>query len=220
MDHLRQRARSVLASTAGVALAAASGAVAAVRSARKPLHPRGAVVAAQLRRHGTTPATGASWLDERSVDEVLVRRSRAIGLPALAPDVHGLALRVPLPGGGHGDVLFASTGLGRLSRFVLTASRSPYGRPMTTLLPYRTPQGPVLLSATATAENQFDLAVASPAGSWRPFATLVLSSTGGADRLVSFDPLRNELPGLRNYDWVRRLREPAYLVARRSRGEI
>jgi hypothetical protein len=37
---------------------------------------------------------------------------------------------------------------------------------------------------------------------------------------VSFDPVRNVLPGLAPYDWVRRLREPAYLTARRSRSGV
>lgn len=35
---------------------------------------------------------------------------------------------------------------------------------------------------------------------------------------VSFDPVRNEIPQLANYDWVRRLREPSYSLARRRRA--
>jgi hypothetical protein len=34
---------------------------------------------------------------------------------------------------------------------------------------------------------------------------------------VSFDPTRNTVPGLENYDWVRRLREPSYGTARHTR---
>jgi hypothetical protein len=40
-----------------------------------------------------------------------------------------------------------------------------------------------------------------------------------ADTPVSFEPVGNLLPGLETYDWVRRLRAPAYRTARRSRGD-
>ena len=36
--------------------------------------------------------------------------------------------------------------------------------------------------------------------------------------LLSFEPARNVLPGLEVYEWVRRLRQPAYTTARASRG--
>ena len=223
MSPLAARSRSVVASVAsagGSVLASATAAVAAVRAAAKPLHPHGAVVAGVLRRHGAVPPTGAPWLDEQAVDAVLIRRSRAIGLPARLPDIHGLALRVPLAGepAAHGDLLFASTGFGPVSRFVLTPSRSPGGRPLTTLLPYATSGGPVVLGARASGDRSYELLVAPANGPWRAFADLELASVAGPDAMVSFDPVRNELPGLPNYPWVRRLREPAYLRARRSRA--
>ncbi len=207
----------VAASLGGAGLAAAIRLVAALRAAAKPLHPRGDVVNATLRRFGGGH-TGASWLDEAGSDEVLVRRSRAVGLPGPLPDVHGLAVRVPRRGGGHGDLLLASTGRGRASRFLLTVGRTPGSRPLTTLMPYRTPTGPRLVGARAVGEQRYELAHATPGGEWEPFAELVLSGTRGPDPLVSFDPLRNTLPGLDNYEWVRRLREPAYATARRSRA--
>ena len=51
------------------------------------------------------------------------------------------------------------------------------------------------------------------------FAELALDETpaGDGDTGPSFDPIRNALPGLENYAWVRRLREPSYLTARQSR---
>ena len=217
MQTIASRVGDALAAGGGTVLSGATRVVAAARASAKPLHPKGKVVLAQLRRHGASPPTGVAWLDEPGLDEVLVRRSRAVGFPGRLPDVHGMALRVPLAEGGHGDVLFAMTGLGPVGRFVLTASRSPSGRPMTTLLPYATPAGPLELAAIPRAENRFELACASRRGHWRPFADLVLSSVEEPDSLVSFDPLRNTLPGLDNYGWVRRLREPAYVVARRSR---
>lgn len=198
-------------------LSGATRALTALRPAAKPLHPRGRLRTAQVERDGCTPPTGVSWLDEPGVDEVVVRVSRAVGLPAGLPDIHGLALRIPLANGAAADLLLASTGSGRVSRFVLTGSRELEGRPLTTLLPYRTPTGPVLLLARPVAPDHLELAVASPGGDWRPFAMLRLGPDAPDQHRISFDPVLNTLPGLEPYDWVRRLREPAYRVARRSR---
>lgn len=214
-------ASSALDAVARLGGAALSGAtrLVAVRPAAKPLHPRGDVLHARLQRVGARPPTGVAWLDGPGTDDVLVRSSRAVGLPGVLPDIHGLAIRVPVGDGRHGDLLLASTGLGRLTRFVLTASRSPQGRPMTSLLPYRTQRGPVLLAAEGVSDNQYELRVASPGGEWRTFGHLTLASTSGADAMVSFDPVRSTLPGLDNFEWVRRLREPAYRRARHTRGD-
>lgn len=208
------------AATAGGQVLRGATAVMTARPAGKPLHPRGDVVEGRLRRFGHDDKTGAAWLDQAGVDDALVRESRAVGLPPRLPDVFGLAIRVPTEGGRHGDVLFASTGLGRLTRFTLTAGRSPHHRPMTTLLPYRTPAGAVILSAVFRGEVDLELAWAVRAGVWHPFAELVLDQGSGvetSERSVSFEPVRNVPSGLETYDWVRRLREPAYSTARRSR---
>jgi hypothetical protein len=207
------------ASTAGGQFLRAATGVVAARPAAKPLHPRGSVVRGTLRRRGSRGETDAPWLDQAGEDQVLVRQSRAVGLPSPAPDIFGLAVRVPTDAGRYGDLLFASTGLGQLTRFTLTASRSPYGRPMTTLLPYRTPAGPVLLSAVFEDETTVRLAWAVRSGPWHQFAELWLHEdpVDESDVLVSFDPVRNGLPGLETYDWIRRLREPSYLTAERSR---
>lgn len=217
MHQIVHRTQELAWSAGGAGLAGAVRLVTAVRPDAKPLHPRGDVVTARLRRTGANPPTGSAWLDGSGSHEVLVRRSRAVGLPDGLPDIHGLAVRVPLEGGGHGDLLLATTGTGRLTRFVLTVGRTPCSRPMTTLLPYRTPTGPRLLATVARSETRLVLAHASPGGVWHPFADLVLSGAAGPDALVSFDPVRNTLPGLGNYEWVRRLREPGYGTARISR---
>lgn len=216
MPDLTTRSQAAAASAGGAVLAAAVRLIDAARGAAKPLHPRGDLVTGRLRRSGGQD-TGSAWLDTAGTDEVLVRRSRAVGLPAPLPDIHGLAIRVPLDGGGHGDLLLATTGRGRLTRFLLTGGRTPSSRPLTTLLPYRTPTGPRLIAAVAVDEHRYELAHASPGGRWQPFGDLELSSTRGPDPLVSFDPVLNPLPGLDTYDWVRRLREPAYATARHTR---
>lgn len=152
-----------------------------------------------------------------------MRISRAVGLPGPLPDVHGLAVRVFLDRGaagepgGHGDLLFATTGWGRVSRFVLVPTRSRTSRPMTTLLPYRTRGGSVLLGVRASGEASFELAWATPGGGWHHFGDLRLADLPAPDEDVSFDPVRHRLPGLEQYPAVVRLREPAYLRARASR---
>src|SRR4051794_35292637 len=135
-----RRAGSVLLMSAaaggGALLASATGAVAALRRACKPLHPRGEILPGRIYRRGwdaTTSTTGVAWLDEPGEDDVDVRRSRAIGLPGWLPDVQGLAVRVRSQD-GEADLLFATTGMGRVSRFVLSPTRRAQRRPMTTLL--------------------------------------------------------------------------------------
>lgn len=205
------------AAAGGAVLAATTGGLARLRGAAKPLHPLGELRAGRVRRSGSFPATGVAWLDDAGEDAVLVRRSRAVGLPHPLPDIHGLALRVDGPR-GPADLLLASTGFGRLSRFVLTWSRDPRTRPLTTLLPYRTPTGPVLLGATLRDEDTVVLAWARPSGSWRRFATVHLEDAV-EDPTISFDPLLHRLPGLDQYAAVVRLREPAYARARASRAD-
>lgn len=205
-------------SAAGTALAAATRGIAALRPAPKPLHPSGAVVRGRLERLGSVTPSGVPWLDGTGEDDVVVRLSRAIGLPDGVPDIHGLAMRVHGAGAG-GDVLLASTGWSRLGRFVLTFGGHAGARPLTTLLPYRTPSGPVLLGARALDTENYELSWAKPRGDWHDFARLHLSDDEAPDRDISFDPVRNQLPGLDQYPWVVRLREPAYLTARRTRRD-
>ena len=203
----------------GLALGLAARGLGALRPAAKPLHPSGRVVTGRLRRHGLAAATGVRFLDEPGDEKVLVRESRSVGLPGRLPDIQGLAIRVTNPDGSPGDVLLASTGWGRLTRFLLTPSRTTYGRPMTTLLPYRTPQGPLLLGARSERAGVVQLSCALAGGPWRPFADLVVSDEDAGDPTVSFDPVLHPVPGLEQYPAVVRLREPAYHFARRSRED-
>ena len=201
----------------GLVLGGAARILGAVRPSAKPLHPKGRVVKACLYRDGLGPPLGVEFLDSKGIDEVLVRESRAIGLPGAIPDIQGLAIRVPKPDGSYGDLLFATTGWGKLTRFTLTTSRSTYGRPMTTLLPYRTEAGPIVLGAKAVGGQSVELSCAIGDGEWRRFADLVITEQDGGDPTISFDPVLNQLPGLDQYDAVAKLRAPAYDAARDSR---
>ena len=65
----------------------------------------------RIYRHGLSGA-GVPWLDEPGEDEVVVRLSRAIGLPGGLPDIHGLAVRIPSRTGTRGPVVRAPAGAG------------------------------------------------------------------------------------------------------------
>ena len=213
----RDSALLTLARTGGGLLAGVVQGLTALRPNDKPLHPLGEVRHGLLARTGQRPETGVPWLDEVGDDEVLLRWSRAVGLPAPLPDIHGLALRVPLEGGRCADLLFATTGWSTPLRPLLLA-RLNHSAPMTTLLPYTTPRGgSVVLGARPHGEGRTTLYVASPVGAWRAFAELTESDEPAVDEPISFDPVLNHLPDLPFPAWVSRLREPAYWVARQSR---
>lgn len=206
------------AAVAGGILAGAARRLARARSAPKPLHPVGDVVTGTLTRTGST-GSGVPWLDLPGADEVTIRLSRAVGLPDAVPDIHGLALRVPHRG-GHADVLLANTGLGLITRFVLMPCRDIRSRPLTSLLPYLGPFGPLLLGARPTSEDpmRFELLWSHWLSPWVRFADLWIDSVTGPDQDISFDPIANPVPGLEHYEWVRRLRSPAYRSAREESG--
>ena len=212
---------SVLASAGGQALRLVTGIVSTLRPAAKPLHPKvrsraaPCVDSAPKRRLAPRGLTIRVWIGSSSVSREPSASRRD------CPHIFGLALRVPTPGGAHGDLLLASTGLGRLTRFTLTVSRSPRRRPLTTLLPYRTPSGPVLIAAMHRDEHTIVLSWAWEAAAGigsRSFRSTAKGPSSVTPRFPS--TLFYTLPGLENYGLVRRLREPSYSTARLSRRAL
>lgn len=199
------------------------GLVGVLRPAAKPLHPSGRLRASVIERHGLegTAATGVEWIDRPGTTEALVRMSRATGLPESLPDIRGMAIRIPAAPDGPADLLLASTGLGRFSRFILVPSFAASGCAYSTLLPYRTDNGPILIAACPDPADpdRFELACAAPRGPWRAFADLQLGrDIGTGDESLSFDPILHQLPRLDCYPWAAQLREGAYRAARWSRN--
>jgi len=132
---LAQRGGRYLATLVGRTLGAIFSVAGALRTrGRKALHPNGEVRPGVVHRHGCRARTGVAWIDEPGTDRVVVRLSRATGLPGFLPDTWGLAVRVPCQDGSHGDLLLATTGTGPLGRFVLRPTRHP-GRPFGSLMP-------------------------------------------------------------------------------------
>ncbi len=185
----------------------------------KPLHPRGTVYDAVLRRTGSPEPWGAEWLDAPGEDHGLVRLSRSAGLPPPLPDVFGLAFTFSGQSGDRHDLLLATTGLRPGARFaLLPRRRDPFAVPYGSLLPYRAPRGLVLLAAVPLTGARFRLLAAAPAGRWREFATLELTGRTGPepDQPIRFDPVLHLPPGLSWPPALARLREPAYAAARRA----
>lgn len=187
---------------------------------------------------GTTATAGIRWIDAEpgEAEPVVARLSRSIGLPSWAPDVIGLALRFETPV-GPADLELSTTGIGVPGRFVLVPRRSPAGATFGTLLPYRAKNGAILVCARSAADQplpadldgiadslrshpwRLRLYFASPTGRWHPFADLALRC--GADRddaELRFDAVRRPLPGAGSYAWVRRLRQPSYLLVQDGNG--
>lgn len=201
---------------AGALLGRAFGVAAHLRGT-KPLHPTGRVGSAVLQVTSPRPDLGVPWLASAGSLQGLVRWSRAAGLTPPLPDVEGFALRLEEPAG---DLLFASTGTGALSRSLLTLRLHRHHGAQSTLLPVATAAGPLRLKVEPTSGGEepptvFDLAVALGRSRWDSVG--VISVHGwGPDQPIRFDPVANTPAGMTQYPWIARLRRPAYSWARRS----
>lgn len=205
---------------AGWVLGGAFGVVARVRGG-KPIHSRGQLRTGRLEvTPAPGPRTGVKLLDSPAEHACLVRISRSVGLPRPAPDIEGLAIRVPTAP-EPADLLFASTGAGRWGRHLLVPRVRLEAGPLTTLLPLRSPTGPVLLGffpaqPDADGDATFRMRWSRPAGSWHDVGWLRLGGPAGdeEDPPVRFDPVLRPVPGLAHYPVWAALREPPYLSAR------
>ncbi|HWH15032.1 MAG TPA: hypothetical protein VNT51_09815 [Miltoncostaeaceae bacterium] len=202
---------------------------------RRPFHPVGVMAEGVLTITGTGPPLGVPLLDTAATHPVQARLSRAAGMPPGLPDVHGLALR--LTGGERPvDLLMSSTGAAPVLRHALRPHRSLRGV-HTSIVPYRTPAGPLLLAAQpddgaavrrpfhprrlrevlATQGITFTLRAATPLGAWRDVGRIDLGLPGdaGAGR-PRFDPVLNAHADLASYALWAWPRLPAYRGARRG----
>ena len=228
---------SRVAAVIGLILRGVFGAILVLRHPR-PIHARGIVLEGRVMWMPGARESGIAWIDRPPAESapVMARLSRSIGLPPGLPDVIGLALRLE-PDGRPADVELASTGIGVPGRFVLAPHRSPSRATLGTLLPYRTPRGPVLICArTVSAQTlpadldglrrslqseswTLRLFFATPAGKWHPFAEMTLRAASDQnDGGLRFDAVRRPLPGADSYAWAGRVRQPSYRLAQRDAG--
>ena len=199
----------------------------------RAFHPRGLSFIATL--HAEAAADPLPFLAAPR-QEGLVRLSKAVGLPSGAPDLYGLALRVPdvYGTGRHQDVLLTSAGQRPLLRHVVMPTRG-FDRPRySSVLTYRHHSRLVLLGAhyagparrlqladlqDAAIRGQlvFELSAAGLTGPWQPVARLVLERPMPADasEQLRFHPW-NTAAALRPAGLVNRLRAPAYEASQRT----
>lgn len=210
----RSRLLAAAGTAPGAAIGLALGALAAVRRT-KPVHPAGRVGTAELEVTSPRPEFGVPVLATAGTHTCTARSSRTVGLPKSWPDIEGLALRLD---DLRADLLFASTGVGRFTRFVIEARQADDHGPQTTFLPVATSSGSLLLRMTPLDQsdppNTWELSAAHAGSEWKPVG--VLRVTWGVDQPMRFDPVENVLPGTRQYPLVQVLREPAYLLSRRA----
>ncbi|MFD4629145.1 phosphodiesterase [Streptomyces sp. NPDC058284] len=216
------------------------------RRSAPALHPYGVLCSGTLDVPGGAGGEwGVPWLDRAGSYPVSVRWSRALGLPGRLPDGLGLAVRVPDADGpgNHLDLLFTSSGSGRLARHLPLPRPRPLTGPYSTLLSYRVgarrrvlaafPEpGPAGGASTVGADLaalrqaiirgpvRFDLCAAAPDEPWCPIATLTLRAVRDdtPSGTLSYDPYAHCLPRLHPTRRLSRLRTTAYAGSRRGRG--
>jgi hypothetical protein len=204
----------------GTALAVGMRLLARARRTR-PLHPRGTVHPAAL-RWTDEGAPGATALGAPGRYRARVRVSRAGGLPPPWPDVAGLAVRWNVDGRPQ-DLLLSSTGAGRLTRYVLRPTRHRLATVVSTLMPLRAIDGPIVIAAFLDHDPRddgvaaFTIASATPLGPWTRLGSLSVDMSDGEahdDPDLRFDPTLHCPAGLGTYRWEDRLRSTAYRAAR------
>ncbi|WP_139123016.1 hypothetical protein [Cellulosimicrobium cellulans] len=208
----------------GAALAAATGALARLRRSR-PFHTRGVLLSATL--VVAEDEAGAVAVPQGRTD-ALARVSLSAGMPRGLPDVVGIAVRWTEDGAPQ-DVLFSSSGHGRLTRYALAPRRALLGGWFSTIMPLRSPHGPVVLALRPDPEATrargvvtLEILEATPLGPWQRFGALELhgpaagASRDGDDPGLRFDPTRDAPRRLGTYAWEDRLRAPGYAAARRG----
>ena len=174
-----------LVSRATPAVSAVIRAASKVRGERV-LHPRGTTLSGRLTVPGGT-RYGAPLLDEPGTHDVLVRLSRAAGLPSPLPDVLGVAVRVLdcYGPGRHQDWLVDSTAsLPLLRRLPIPLLRpGMYG----SLLPYDIGGTRHLLGARWVGED-LALLVGTAHGPWSEVGRVTLGEPVEDGRRIRFDP--------------------------------
>jgi hypothetical protein len=170
--------------------------------------------------------------------------SKAVGTADSWPDLLGLAVRLPLPGGPV-DLLFTTVGRHRLTRAVFGVATGWCTRPYSTVLPYRAdgvlvrlgldPQEPdrargtdpqVVRDAVRERPLAFTLTQVRRGTGWTPIGRLLLDlpmpdgaadDAPGGNEPVCFDPVVNH-PRLRPVRPLAGIRAAAYIGSRRGRG--
>ncbi len=201
---------------------------------KRIFHPDGVGFAAALEPLGSAERGPPGLVGE---GEVVVRLSRALGLPEWLPDPCGLGIRVSdaYGPGRHQDLLLVTSGAAPFARHAISPARGFVDRPYSTLLPYRLDGSLVVFAALPVgvegpgpkltelrrrrvADLAFELAIASPGGAWQPFERLALGERLDPERTerLDLDPT-NTGGGLELAGFLNRLRGPTYRASQAGR---
>lgn len=198
---------------------------------RKIFHPAGIVAAGTLER--IAPAQTGVPLGS---GPVTARVSKAIGLPGSLPDITGLAWRMSTEGHRSWDLLLASVAGGALSRVLLRPIGSWSEATFSTLMPLKVDGAAWWVRARITtpiADRGLSLDVIARLVADGGLSVLVEQARGAADfqplaqltldeltpREMSFDPIRNDAPGVELMPgWLTDLRRAAYRRSREGRA--
>lgn len=196
-------------------VAAAFGAVGVIRGGRA-IHTNGVV------RAGTAEMVGSGQrLSDGPAAEVLVRFSRAVGLPARLPDINGMAIRFMAADGAR-DLLLARGGPGPLRRLLVPGI--DLAATYSTIASFDLGDGPVVVTAELVGGRT---TLDQLAGDDEREVRLVAHGDGRDQQLgrirlgahlpdadVRFDPLATG-PDVRPVGVVNALRPPAYRASQR-----
>jgi hypothetical protein len=204
---------------------------------KRAFHPHGLVFEATLTPWARSAPSGVELLDDGE-RRLLVRCSRALGLPEPAPDVLGFAMRFPdvYGPGRHQDILCVTSWDAPPLHHALVPATSFFARPYSSLLAFavggevrligvlpRGPGpavGPRLEEVAAAARNgtaTFDLALAPLTGRFEGVGTISLGDQlppAEAEEL-RFNPW-NTGGGIRPTGPLMGLRGPAYRGSQRG----
>ena len=204
----------------GVSGAVAQGAAVA-GTQRKALHAWGRTFRGTVRIDAPMPDLAIPLVEDRGVHRCTVRFSRALSTPAGWWDIGGVAVRIPEAGcsGRPADLLFTTSGVGRVSRHVPRPTRRPATGPLTTMLPTRAAAGcnVVLMVAPMTEgepPREYELSIAVGGSPWRPVGLLQIQHEV-PDQPIRYSRVADELQGTAVPPWVVALREPTHLWQRR-----
>ncbi len=207
---------------------------------RRFFHPAGVAYRARLVGEGRSGALALANQDRDRV--VVVRFSRALGVPRPLPDFLGLALRVldAYGAGAHQDLLLASAWTHGPLKAIPRPATSFFGPSFSTLLPHRVGRRRAFVGAVAqtprrgsdlealaelveTAERgdvRFALALGHAFGGWQRVGVVAVEErlTEDESRLLRFNPA-NTGGGLELAGWTNRIRDPAYRGSQTGRSQ-
>jgi hypothetical protein len=185
---------------------------------KRAFHPEGVVHEAVFAPWARSSPSGVELLDggERPL---LVRLSRALGLPDRVPDILGFAMRFTdaYGPGRHQDILCVTSWDAPPLHHALVPATGLTTRPYSSLLPFEVAGDVRLFGVLPRSAETFDLALSPLTGRFEGVGTIRLGATLPPERgeRLRFNPW-NTGGGIRPTGPLMGLRDPAYRGSQRG----